>query len=380
MPFFSNALGRSIPRLQNLARTFSSSSSHPLSRRLLPALVKTPNSFSDKIMNAHVCAAMSELAYKPLENHEESIKEILNVDSDSAEFQYFANKKTSTQAFGIANQSAVLIVFRGTQYDLERDPYGFIRDWSINFDLKLTNLSTNKPHIMVHNGFYDSLNSIWQGSKPSQNLQQFVENHAGKTLFLTGHSLGSALATTAGAKLIADDIVSMSDIGGIYTFGSPKCGDATFHEFCQQTGLANTIVRMVNNNDIVAVAPFTHDSQKLTSHFLTHLFQNVSNLLVYLSTIPNSNGYRHVGELFYINRHGKIETRSTPRSRKTDAFIGGLRGGALDPVFDHRHKLYFLACKEANLRANSEAEEFIESIPDVTDRFMQPVFDILDGL
>ena len=65
----------------------------------------------------------------------------------------------------------------------------------------------------------------------------------GKTIWFTGHSL-AALAT------LAVDRFKAGNVGGLYTFGSPRVGDKVF-----QVGFTPPCYRFVNNTDIIPHLP-----------------------------------------------------------------------------------------------------------------------------
>lgn len=67
-----------------------------------------------------------------------------------------------------------------------------------------------------------------------------------KKLYVTGHSLGGAMATICASRLSAQGM----NVEGLYTYGSPRVGDGEF--------VANLKVnhfRFVNNNDAVPKVP-----------------------------------------------------------------------------------------------------------------------------
>ena len=79
---------------------------------------------------------------------------------------------------------------------------------------------------MVVQGFDDGVNTVWDGVKGMHQTIKTLYEEKGKNrkLFITGHSLGGALATIAAARLaFVDDM----NIAGIYTIGSPRyCGSS----------------------------------------------------------------------------------------------------------------------------------------------------------
>ncbi len=94
---------------------------------------------------------------------------------------------------------------------------------------------------VVHCGFHAALEQIWAAAlQPC--LTRLKAANPARTIWLTGHSLGGALATLAAARL--------ADVTGLYTFGSPLVGDRQFAERCPDRAY-----RVVNNNDIVPHVP-----------------------------------------------------------------------------------------------------------------------------
>ncbi|GMF79844.1 unnamed protein product [Aspergillus oryzae] len=87
----------------------------------------------------------------------------------------------------------------------------------------------------IHSGFYRS----WQLLKPDvmDALTRAREAHNDYHVVVTGHSLGAAIATIAGAYLRTMQIPC-----DIYSYGSPRVGDARFAEFVSaQQGLTARI-------------------------------------------------------------------------------------------------------------------------------------------
>ncbi|QRD81528.1 putative lipase precursor [Aspergillus flavus] len=87
----------------------------------------------------------------------------------------------------------------------------------------------------IHSGFYRS----WQLLKPDvmDALTRAREAHNDYHVVVTGHSLGAAIATIAGAYLRTMQIPC-----DIYSYGSPRVGDARFAEFVSaQQGLTTRI-------------------------------------------------------------------------------------------------------------------------------------------
>ena len=99
----------------------------------------------------------------------------------------------------------------------------------------------------VHSGFYLMFKRIWPLLWPTLRL-------APRPWIFTGHSLGGAFALFAHSVVGADKV---------YTFGSPRIGNATF----SSRYLENTI-RVINSRDIVPLLPSRDKSmgEKQFSH------------------------------------------------------------------------------------------------------------------
>jgi pimeloyl-ACP methyl ester carboxylesterase len=97
-------------------------------------------------------------------------------------------------------------------------------------------------HGQVHIGFLEALNHVWHSLKAALNA-------ISGPVFYTGHSLGAALATMAAARAQSD--TKLGNPAAIYTFGSPRVGDAGFRKNFGSVFHA----RIVNDCDIVTSMP-----------------------------------------------------------------------------------------------------------------------------
>jgi len=128
-----------------------------------------------------------------------------------------------------------------------------------------------------------------------------------KTISVCGHSLGGAMAHLF-ALYIAHEL---SNSCKLYTYGSPRVGGWSFHKAWKSCDIEAH--RFRNNNDVVPGVPFA------------------------------IIGYKHVGELHYINHYGNIRKMSYWQRLK-DKLRGRWRalqkGQPFDGVFDHSIGLY----------------------------------------
>lgn len=140
-----------------------------------------------------------------------------------------------TQAYLAKNDQTLILAFRGTQPDK-------VKDWLYDLDAH----QVNGPVGKVHEGFLCALHYIWI------DLWNTLQRERGmRNLWITGHSLGGALAVLATAKLRFE---KAQPISGLYTYGQPRVGDFEFSSRFDQGFGANTF-RFVNFQDIVPRVP-----------------------------------------------------------------------------------------------------------------------------
>ena len=215
--------------------------------------------------------------------------------------------QSSTQCFIASNSRFAIVVFRGSEIwkrNERFDPHQMIADFKTNIDIRLSDWIQGGK---VHSGFRTALDSVWDDMLPE--IKHLRDQRI--PIWMTGHSLGAALATLAADRL--------PNVQGLYTFGSPRVGD---QEFQKMFGLK--AFRVVNSKDIVA-------------------------------NIPPKDPYRHVGEYIFIDQKGDIHalhrTKKDPDvvSRDTDSNASGNVGevrksdSALyipDSIRDHVPLLY----------------------------------------
>jgi len=131
-----------------------------------------------------------------------------------------------------------VIMFRGTNPSE-------IQDWFIN----LSNRSRKVDHGNVHAGFwtgYDSLHG---------QLAKVLEASKPKKVWITGHSLGGALAVVCAYRLSSMENL---EIAGVMTFGQPKVGNPAFCKHMDVT-LRGRMVHFVNESDLVPRVPPSFD-------------------------------------------------------------------------------------------------------------------------
>lgn len=183
-------------------------------------------------------------------DEERILKELQALDSDFLDVKGFNCR--SSQGIAIQHENYVVAAFRGTD-ELE--------DWLDNIKV----FSTQGPLGNVHSGFYNALLDIWERREMWEYIQKLRDRGTDeveqpvwlkglkkpkRSLWLTGHSLGGAMATLAAAWLAERKI----PFNGAYTFGQPRCGDENF-QIAFDSKLNKRFFRFQNNNDIVTRIP-----------------------------------------------------------------------------------------------------------------------------
>jgi len=231
--------------------------------------------------NALLLAKASLAAY----NYEEDIRQEVN-GWGLSKFKFF--NVDNTQAFLAGDDETIILAFRGTE------PKN-LQDWMTDLDMDFE----DGPGGRVHGGFLGALNVVWKDIRDT--LSEFQNN--GQSLWVTGHSLGAALATLAVAKMGERD----KPVHSLYTFGQPRVGDKTFARNFNLDFQSITF-RFVNNNDIVTRVPL------------------------------RAQGFRHIGRILYIDVNGKVQDDINWWNRFLDRVKGRIEDlGKLGPdgIKDH---------------------------------------------
>ncbi|HTN75284.1 MAG TPA: lipase family protein [Pirellulaceae bacterium] len=172
--------------------------------------------------NALRLATLAELAYR-----NDPAKELLPFADHFRRIQAFSLE--GTFGFVVSDEQNLVVALRGTDQ---------VIDW-------VTNLTTTQMAGMggwVHDGFYHALNIVWNDILTR--VQALRDN--GQTVWVTGHSLGGALATIAAARLTEAGIEPYITC----TFGAPRCLDPK-----AAASYLPRLYRFVNKGDLVPTVP-----------------------------------------------------------------------------------------------------------------------------
>jgi hypothetical protein len=145
----------------------------------------------------------------------------------------------------------VIIAFRGTEPT----------KWSdIVTDLKVWKTSLAPDWGEVHSGFraaFDSVAPLLRAKLDELSGQSASESKK-VGIWVTGHSLGGALATLMAAEILRRaEAGAPLELRGVYTYGSPRVGDKAFRARLAAAAAKHGthIVRFRNGNDIVTAMP-----------------------------------------------------------------------------------------------------------------------------
>lgn len=209
-------------------------------RTMLPLSLQTQEFH---LGNALCCAELSRLVYRHDVEEDETppLPRRLDLLSNAGfeQIAFFQDKATHTQAMLVRSlsQNIAILAFRGTEQD--------IRDFLV--DLEVGGLPLAQDSEFIHLGFARAFDSVWPAI--ANTLAQLD-----CPVWVTGHSLGAALATLAVARY---------PFFACYTFGSPRVGNQAFVDRLQ----GRTVFRVVDDDDMVCKVPmesmgFRHVGQK----------------------------------------------------------------------------------------------------------------------
>ena len=204
------------------------------------------------------------------------------------------------QAYVFYNDKDLIISCRGTQPGEMND---------VMADLEVFK-SDSVTGTKIHQGFKEEVDKIYDV------VLVKVERLVGHKIWVTGHSLGGAMATILAQRL---EFTGGHDVDTLYTYGSPRAGGPKFRAWCDKH-LKHQ--RFVNNNDVVPC-------------------------------VPTFFRWRHSGKCHYIKSTGEITNLgrwSSERIRdKGLSLIKTIFKGRLDLISDHNIDDYIFHLEAASI-------------------------------
>ena len=226
-----------------------------------------------------------------------------------------------TQAFVAWKEDLILVAFRGTEtthlLDLLSDAECSLVDAMV--EMLDANGKTKTSVVLrlgkAHYGFLKALGCAMD--QIDQAVIEAVRDDKPRKLWITGHSLGAALATLYATRIQyttnGKPEFKGLQVSGLYTFGSPRVGDRTFVGNLDEP-LAGATCRFINHEDLVT------------------------------RVAPRAMGYDHVGKMMYLKEDGTLEQgESAGWVRFLNTFVDALndfKATAKMSVKDHSMELY----------------------------------------
>jgi hypothetical protein len=269
---------------------------------LSPPLARA--AYSDRM--AWIMATMADLAYITFERGADQ-EMMLSSGLKSGGFTLLATfNRQGSQGFLAKGPDYLVLALRGTQTDEQGD---------LKTDARAYQIPTKDGS--VHAGFEEAYNLI------ADEVLDSLRKTEVQPIYITGHSLGAALATVATQQLEQE---FHDRIAACYTFGSPRVGDGKYEK-----NIKVPFYRVVNTIDIVTMVP------------------------IY---IPFFFKYIHVGDPRYLNR-GQVLYRGIPSLFRTwealveicNALIH-LKNPLMPFVEAHGIKRYIAKLLEISLKRN----------------------------
>jgi triacylglycerol lipase len=154
-------------------------------------------------------------------------------------FTSFHNGLCDGFAYLAEGDDLIVLSFRGTQS---------LINWKTNLNARLIHPDATDRNLKVHEGFYRAFVMLTDGAQGVQDKMRQVKTttNGAIPIYITGHSLGGALAQIASAVLGDDQVAAC------YTFGSPRVGNIYFDLWVKPPSY-----RLVNYADIVPQVPLS---------------------------------------------------------------------------------------------------------------------------
>src|SRR5260370_155400 len=201
--------------------------------------------------SAWIMARCSELGYVPFENGPAQIQHLRHSLNDLRLELLAPFQVEATTGYVANSQRYAVLASRGTTKDMR----------NILTDINVRFYRDPQTNAKIAAGFGQAFALV--KSDISAAISQIDR---GLPLYITGHSLGGALAVIASARIEPSDRVA-----ACYTFGCPRVGTAEFADELWKV----PVYRLVHSADIVP-------------------------------RVPPPFGYRHAGDMRYIKRNGKM--------------------------------------------------------------------------
>jgi triacylglycerol lipase len=207
----------------------------------------------------------------------------------------------------------VLMAFRGTEPDRAED---LLTDARVSKKSLLTPAGA-PPRGAVHSGFDLALDAVWPEIVAQLNPLLQV---GPRRLWITGHSLGGALATLALERVLQLPHAELKSRSALMSFGCPRVGDKDFIENLHRLISPLRMLRLIHGEDLVTRVP------------------------------PRSMGYDHVGTPSTLTEGGELRHGSDEWNRFLSTVLFAMEDFKLAAKSGvaHHDMAFYIAKLEAN--------------------------------
>lgn len=214
-----------------------------------------------------------------------------------------------TQAFVAVRPDAVVVSFRGTEPTNPVDLFTDFTTTRVDFEEKFPFDGWGK----IWGGWADGTQAVLP--KILEKLKAYDDNQHG--LWITGHSLGGALAIVL-AAIVAN--LPEHPLQGIYTYGQPRVGDP---EFCRRytQALGDKTYRHVNDKDLVPHIPPRRLSRLEQQVYGEGGLSKLADLADAFRHRNEIYEYDHVGKLCLLLPQGGCSSDPTEEAEREPAFL-----------------------------------------------------------
>ncbi len=228
--------------------------------------LKMADGYCPKSYSSETALWLGGLANLAYEEDRDAVRSKLKVQNLTLDEYDFRNKKYSVEGFIAYDKDKAVLAFAGT--DDIKDLKNNAKTWSEPVDDQACG-----KQLRFHSGFHKAAMEVINDDNGALIAHLSELQGQGKKVYITGHSLGGALAviTAYYAKTATKPI----DLAGVYTFGQPFTGDDDFQS-CYDEKLKDRTFRFVSDKDVIPK---------------TRL----------------DNSYRHVGLFLFFNETGDLQ-------------------------------------------------------------------------
>lgn len=274
--------------------------------------------------NALHCAQLCHLAYPARsESFQQWRVRVFDTLLDAGYQGSICLDQHGTQCFIAEHADYQVVVFRGSEE---------VHDWLLNLDV-------GRSETDIHSGFEGALLTVIDSLES-------VLSDSDKPIYVTGHSLGAALAVILVDYLKREYGFNLfSRVMAVYGYGCPRVGGMLFKE---RYPLSQATWLHVNNSDVVTRIPLAHPE------FILNLISKISFVKEWLPLLNYfPGGYRHVGQCHYFDRFSRYHVQPSWLFRVQDVLLGlseDLGNPGLDSIKDHYIFSYIHAIQRCRIQ------------------------------